>query len=296
MGSASSLARSDRKVQDVRSREGGTGGIWWFWHAVVAMVAVTTAAIVIAAVVDQAAVDRAIATEAKTYTPVPMPTTAPVPSLQSAVSVLKSQTGKAWVLAVVGDSTGAGSDRWVHRSASALSAKYGRPVELHDWDLTKNAYSAPVTIGSGSNAPITIWNGSASGMPPSYSLAHLKALVPQQPNALIVNHGHNCASGDECVQGIGQILDTLAATWSSPPAEAVILQNPRLDSTASTQDQVVAAERAAFPSTSSLTAIDVYDQFKQRDLRSLLVSDERHPNSAGSQLWADTVDAVLGAG
>lgn len=207
---------------------------------------------------------------------------------------LLGEAGRPWTLAVFGDSTGNADDEWVYLLAAQLSAKYDRPVVIHDWSVDANSYSGETPVGDGSNAPITIWNGSASGQSAGYSLSNFATIAPQQPDLAIVSHGHNETSVRQAIEEVDGLLRMVATAWPQRPAVALVLQSPRLDADAARQDQVVEALRARYTG-GAVSLIDVHAAFRSRpSLPDLLSADLLHPNAAGEQLWAETVEAALG--
>jgi microcompartment protein CcmK/EutM len=214
-------------------------------------------------------------------------------ALAPTVALLNNQQ-RPWTLSVVGDSTGAGSERWPHLLAVSMSAKYGRPVILHNWSTDTNAYGAPETVGAGQGQPIVIWNGSASGKNAAYSLANWAAMAPERPDLLIVNHGHNQGSAQEATSGAYDIVDRATNQWPNPPAVAVTLQNPTTDQNAARQESIVAGLRTEWTGK-PVTLIDAMQAFKAApNLGSLLNADGLHPDAAGSVVWVEAVKHALG--
>lgn len=221
------------------------------------------------------------------------PATKTPPTAAQAVTLLDQPT-RPWTLTVLGDSTGNESTEWVYLLGRQLSAKYSRPVVIHDWSIDTNNYSGQTPVGGGGNAPITVWNGSASGMTAGYSLQNFAAMAPQQPDLVIVNHGHNEPSADVALSEVGSLFNRVASAWPQPPAMALVLQNPRTDATAAVQEQVVQALRTHY-ADSKVSLIDAHAAFQNSGkLPTLLNPDGKHPNAAGERLWAQTVETALG--
>lgn len=199
----------------------------------------------------------------------------------------------AWTMTVLGDSTGNDGNEWVANLGRTIAADKQRPVTYYAWDADTSSYSAPVTYGEGTAAPVTIWNGSASGMGPDYSLANLPDLAANPSDLLIVNHGHNFTNPQQGDTDESKLIAATAAQWQATPAVAVTLQNPRVTN-AEAQDANLAALRGTAAS-SSYTVIDVEGAFRaQTDLAALLQADGTHPNAAGQALWSSVVNAALG--
>ncbi|WP_139318521.1 hypothetical protein [Kocuria sp. CNJ-770] len=64
---------------------------------------------------------------------------------------------------------------------------------IHTWNVDTNKYSA-ITDIPGAGEPIVVWNGFASGQSAKYSLENAKAMAPETPDLLVVNHGHGTAA------------------------------------------------------------------------------------------------------
>jgi len=265
--------------------------------AIVGLVAlaVVTAGLVTAAVAPRSS--EASTYTAQTFAPEPTaePTTPTIESADLAAAAARLQDPDVgFTMTVLGDSTGNDPDEWVGQLARSLNTDYSRTVLYNGWDAAAGAY-APATLyqGSYSSQPVTIWNGSAAGMGPDYSLANLATLAPQPSDLLIVNHGHNfdgpnTGSGQEA-----ELVTATAAQWQTTPAVAITLQNPRI-TTGEKQDANLATLASTF-ADSGYTLVDVASAFRaQPDLAAVLREDGTHPNEAGQALWIDTVRGVLG--
>lgn len=211
---------------------------------------------------------------------------------------LLDQQDRPFTVVVVGDSTGAVSGNWVRQLAERLSAKYNRPVQFHQWavETTPNGYQPVQTVGTGQNATITIWNGSASGKGIDYSLENFDSLVPadaRSADIAFINHGHNMAPATLADAG-QRLLERMSATM--PDAALVAVgQNPEGPNgpNATTQNANVTAWLSRARAEGYAT-VDVLSLFlKQDDYVPLLDSAGVHPTPAGSQLWADAVEQVL---
>jgi hypothetical protein len=257
---------------------------------------VVTAGLVIAAFAQQApatvsAEPRPTFTASSTSEP-EAPATIESADLAATMARL-DDTATPWALTVLGDSTGNDGDEWVASLARTIATERNRPVTYNAWNATTGTYAAPITYGQGNSAPVTIWNGSAAGMGPDYSLANLPALAANPSDLLIVNHGHNFASPQQGASDEAALVTATAAQWQTTPAVAVTLQNPRLTDAAA-QDANLAAVSAVVTG-SSYTVIDVTSAFRaQPDLAALLQADGTHPNPAGQAVWSQTVTATLG--
>lgn len=206
----------------------------------------------------------------------------------SSINLLKDPA-RPWSLAVLGDSTGNGPDEWVYLLAAELSEKHKRPVDIHNWILESNKYGTTTRVGSGSNAPITIWNSSASGQSAKYTLSHFDVAVPKKTDAVIISHGHNNAL-DASVD-IANLTNRVRETWKEAPALAITLQNPRTDARDSQGRALASALRQKWGSRADVELIDVRAAFEAEPDIDILVSpaDSLHPTPAGSRVWADAV-------
>lgn len=262
----------------------------------VSALGVVTAALVVAALIPTT--PPTVSAEPRptfsvTATPTPEPAaTVDSANLETAMAKLDDPTA-AWALTVIGDSTGNDGDEWVASLARTIAEEKGRPVAYRSWDPATATYSEPAIYGYGSAAPVEIWNGSASGLGPDYSLANLPALTPAASDVLIVNHGHNFNNPQQGAADVAKVITETAAVWGTTPAVAVTLQNPRI-TRGSAQDANLAALSSAFDS-SSYTLVDVADAYRaEPDLAALLQADGTHPNANGQAIWFATVYSALG--
>jgi hypothetical protein len=218
----------------------------------------------------------------------------PQPASPNAALARLDDMGRPFTVAVIGDSTGAAAASWVVDVARWLNETYDRPVTLHPWFLGEPGYGPPGTIGSASGAaPVTIWNGSASGQNVDYSREHLTAMIPAgvEPDLIMFNHGHNVAAG-ALVHEAGPFVLDLAGRF---PDSAVLLmtQNPETGDHAAAQDANMAdwrtwAERFGFP------LVDVASVFERRPgWRRLVDSTGVHPTDRGYALWAGAIEAWI---
>lgn len=217
----------------------------------------------------------------------------PFTPMNDAIARLED-TSRPWTMTVIGDSTGADQRWWVQEVVADLAQRTGRPAEVHWWSTDHNAYQQTTTL-EGNGEPIIVWNGSALGHNAGYSLDHRKALAPERPDVLIVNHGHNQASAEEAVTEIRTLLRWARAAWSEPPSLAITLQNIRTDNQAEKHEQVVDSLRHDWDKAESVVLVDVFSAFRSaEDLPSIMSSDGVHPTEKGQVLWADVVAKALG--
>lgn len=202
--------------------------------------------------------------------------------------------GTPLTIAVVGDSTGNGPDEWVYITAKAMAAA-GRLVTVHDWSLDTNTYVTEQTFGPAGAAPVVIWNGSASGKDGGYSVDNWSTMVPETPDLVIINHGHNEADRVTALDHAASLIN-LAQNYAQPAATAVTLQNPREDDKAGLHDEIAGALTTRYGAAESVTHVfDVAGAYrKSGDVTPLLNNDSFHPNAQGEQTWASVVKADLG--
>ncbi|MDO0978180.1 SGNH/GDSL hydrolase family protein [Mycolicibacterium frederiksbergense] len=192
-----------------------------------------------------------------------------------------------YVVSILGDSTGNNRDEWVHLVARRIARTYGRPVTVHDWKTEQDEYTSKV-VYDGPGAPVTVWNGSGSGKSAQYSLQWYAQMAPQQVDLTIISHSHNHPS--DAVNGIEQLVKTAGNNSVRGGAVVIVLQNPRLDDAANSQQQAVNKLRELYDNPArGVVLVDVNTAFRNGDLQALLLPDGAHPNPIGSQLWADTV-------
>jgi lysophospholipase L1-like esterase len=216
------------------------------------------------------------------------------PSVASAMELL-DDPARPFTWTVIGDSTGNGENEWVYLSAQVMSDKYNRPVIIHNWDVPSNSYISETTVGGGDNAPITVWNGSASGQNSTYSIMNFATMAPAPSDLVIVSHGHNIGVGEQTNVEMAGLLSTIN-TQTPRPAIAITLQNPRAESPEETarQESRVRSIRFFLSMNPQYTEINVYDPFMGSDLAATVGPDGIHPTDAGEALWASVVEDALG--
>ncbi|WP_375405691.1 SGNH/GDSL hydrolase family protein [uncultured Amnibacterium sp.] len=265
-------------------------GVAWYWVVAIAVLVVALLVLIVVsaarASTEQATAQRA----ASAYTPPALPTVAPVASFSQAVDRLKD-TSRPWTVAVVGDSTGYGPERWVDQFATQVSLERKRQVVLHDWNDESLQYDPAKTIGSG-GAAITIWNAAAPGRGPDYSRAHLSTMIPKgiTPDVIIINHGHNV--GPDIAVDTNGLISALRFKYRTAPF-AYTVQNPFRSDTAAEQE-ARASDELAYATEHGWRVIDVYDAFTSQPALAPLYEDDRHENAKGGLLWAQTVMKATG--
>lgn len=205
-------------------------------------------------------------------------------------------SSRPFVVVVLGDSTGNAQGEWVDVAFRSLAEQLDRPLIEHPWNLESARYGDPITANAdGDGAPLVLWNGSASGKTAAYSLRYYDSLVPEQPDALILNHGLNNVRNPDSVGGeFSDILTRTEQSWPASVGYAALLENPRFDDWAEAHDAVLSRVRSWLDDRPFVLGIDVHSTYLARaDLSSLLTVDLLHPSPAGSQVTADTVLAAI---
>ncbi|SEC59745.1 hypothetical protein SAMN04489806_3313 [Paramicrobacterium humi] len=211
------------------------------------------------------------------------------------------QRDHPFVIAVAGDSTGNEPGEWVDLAFRRLAVETDRPLVEHPWNLESNAYDPEITANSdAANAPLIVWNGSASGKTAAYSLEHIDTLLPKRPDILIINHGLNNVRKPRAVgPEFSNLLAAVEQRWPASVGYAVILENPRFDKWHEAHKRVLEDVRAWAAPRTNVLLIDVNAAYLAAEAgpASFLVGDRLHPNPSGSALTAGTVlDALTRAG
>lgn len=217
---------------------------------------------------------------------------APAPEMAATLTDIRAMVSspEALTISVLGDSTGDEPGEWVDLWARELAAR--GTVTLHFWDGAAADWNAHPTVYPGPDRAITVWNGSRAGASYAYPLEHLHRMQPVRPSFTVLNFGHN-PSPDRADEGAAELLAASDATWAAPVPGAIVLQNPSLGLWEEQTAGSVAALRGWAPGA-GYPLIDVNAAFRARGGLPGLLADDVHPNSAGQQLWADTVRAALG--
>jgi hypothetical protein len=279
----------------------GNGNSGWFARSyqgiIIALLAILAVVLVVLAMQH---VSAARVSADAVAGPIPTFSSAPIASKKqpAAALTLLDQKDRPFTISVIGDSTGAIDDNWVGQTAQWMSDKYDRPVELHQWSVRvePNAYQPVQTIGTGANAPIVIWNGSAEGKDVTYSLTNWDKLVPVDGGTFdlaFINHGHNIGVGKLVSDG-NDLLDKMTDAMTSA-AVVVIAQNPQADEGGTLGPAQETNVRAWMSSAKrqGYAVVDVLDVFLDQDDYSKLLLGAVHPNRDGFALWAQAVEKVL---
>lgn len=216
--------------------------------------------------------------------PAPTP---PKPTAPPRPAELRASFADARTVLVVGDSTGDSTGEWVDLWANDLALD--REVRLRQWGLGAPGFSADPVVSGNGRPPMEIWNLSYPGVAADY--APKLADVETKPDVAIISIGH-----DRSRQAIRRAIRTTTAAietrWGDVPT-AWVLQNPSTEPSAQAQEQAVKLIRS-LAVTEQVPVIDVHAQFLRADDLQALLVDDSLPNDAGSRLWADTVQRILG--
>lgn len=219
------------------------------------------------------------------------------------VMPLLDDSARPFTVAVISDSTGAQDDSWVQVLAQWLGKTYDRPVTLHSWavQVTPNGYLPPSAPTGGANAPIEVWNGSASGKDVAYSRDHLAEMIPvpaEQVDLLFFSHGHNVAPG-RLVQDTSNFLLPAVDTYRNATV-VVMLQNPeRPDVARRATHEANVAGLAKWAAAQGFPVIDGHAAVLALDGWETEYADDTglHPSARAHQAWAQAViDALEKAG
>lgn len=207
-----------------------------------------------------------------------------------------NEQDRTFVVQVIGDSTGNEQGEWVDIAFRALAVQLDRPLIQHPWDVFSNSYLDAITANpEGANAPLVVWNGSASGKTAEYSLLNVDALVPVEPDLVILNHGlNNVLQPAQVGEQFTSLIAEIERTWPSTIGYAALLENPRLDQHAAAHDTVIGHVSSWLAEHQEVRPIDAHSAYLESgDVAALLSPDLLHPAPAGSALTAATVLAAL---
>ncbi|MDH3022463.1 SGNH/GDSL hydrolase family protein [Gordonia alkanivorans] len=200
-------------------------------------------------------------------------------------------------ITVVGDSTANNADEWGYRLADRIASTFKRTVIVHDWSIEQSGYNREVTVGAPGRPLVDIWNGSASGKGPAYSIENWAKLSPEPAKLYLINHGHNVADPSRLVDGVNTLARDAKA--QNPLATVgIVLQNPRMDSPERQQSQQDGVDRLrSYVEHENIYGAAVIDvnraYYRAGDVALLLREDRFHPNVRGSVVAADTIAARL---
>lgn len=179
---------------------------------------------------------------------------------------------------VLGDETGDSWDEW----AFLLAESQGLPGAM--WmTQTENGYSG---AGEGTR----LWSGAMTEATADYPVERWDAMWPStEPDLVLLSYGHHYSSGDEATQSMEDLRAAITEQAPETPI-VVVLQNPQADDANASVREAI----AGWAEESGLPTIDVAAAFAESDQApENLRLDQMHPSSAGSQLWAETVEEAL---
>ncbi|WP_277454754.1 SGNH/GDSL hydrolase family protein [Janibacter sp. DB-40] len=179
---------------------------------------------------------------------------------------------------VLGDETGDSWDEW----AFLLAESQGLPGAM--WmTQTENGYS-------GASEGTRLWSGAMTEATADYPVEHWDAMWPStDPDLVLLSYGHHYSSADEATQSMEELRAAITEQAPETPI-VVVLQNPQADDANASVREAI----AGWAEESGLPTIDVAAAFAESDQApENLRLDEMHPSSAGSQLWAETVEEAL---
>ncbi|GAB3617656.1 hypothetical protein GCM10027416_22130 [Okibacterium endophyticum] len=205
-------------------------------------------------------------------------------------------TATPFVVAVLGDSTGDEAGEWVDLAFTELAELTGRTLVMHPWDKQTSGYLSEIRrFESAPNAPLVVWNGSASGETAEYSLAHLDTILPERPDVVIVNHGlNNVREPTQTAAEFTALIRAIEQRWTGTVGYAAILENPRFDEWSEAHRTVIDTVTEWAKSQETVRVIDVFAAYIGSGREpSLLLPDLLHPSVEGSRLTADVVLAAI---
>lgn len=236
------------------------------------------------------AVDTALRTERSDRAP------------EALLTKLDQASGYA-VVVVLGDSTGVGSGGdWPDELAVLLGARF--PTHKVTTRLFGGTtYGATTTVANGSaTLTLDIYNGSVSGTKADYPLTRIAAMLPAQPDLVIISYGHNNTTDTPSAfqAGIDSLVSAIRGTYPNAPV-AVSSQNPKVGSAAYiTEHAARETTKRAWAATREYGYVPAWEAFQAQTLPSAWVqADGVHPTISGttngSALWGKAVDAYLAA-
>lgn len=205
---------------------------------------------------------------------------------------------------IVSDSTGVGSARWVYLMAQQLGARFpAYTVIYHAWDPSGLAAydtgtaGTPTTIQTGTGTGnaggpfvLDVWNFAASGQSTWFGLAARwpVAIVPTNPDWIVVNHGKNegtFVAGAQIVWNtqMAALTESLMALFPTAGL-SITLQCPTVDASTRVPTGDMAAKARSyeeFAMQRGYGVINVHDAFMATgNPGALMLPDGVHPNDA----------------
>ncbi len=215
-------------------------------------------------------------------------TSAPAPAagdpLEEAREVLTGDSPTT--VAVLGDGTGESTRDWVHLWAAGLAED--RPVSVSHWDADPGTRHYPIVelSAEGTGEQVMVWNGSEGGGTAGSGLEGLDAFLPQSPDLVLLNYGHNQTEEDLAPE-LDALTDELSERYDDVPV-VLLLQNPQ----AGDANADVREAATDWAETAEVGVIDIAAAFTASE-EQLLVEGGILPDADGQQLWAETVATAL---
>lgn len=209
----------------------------------------------------------------------------------------------------VGDSTGNESTEWVYRVVQWLAYKYPEySVNYYLWDASGDTnYLTVDAIQTGTGGQtLTIWNASVAGSTTGYFQgSRFDAAIRKDADLVTISHGHNQGGGIN-TENLRQWQRNKYLSFVDEVAEAnpqagivCIMQNPKVDGAAGHPFEWQLQRALQYTKAAGWRGwgvIDVMQAFLDYDgdwETDLMYEDGVHPNPAGSQLWAEVVEAAM---
>lgn len=221
------------------------------------------------------------------------------------VVVRKLQHDEDARIVVLSDSTANADDEWPYLLGAQLGADYlTHTVRIHPAATDGNGYDTPVTLQTGSgSATLDIYNQSIAGMNSyGWHSANFGAQVTTpDPHLVIISTGHNESifTGDPLslgqprlqfrvrLLGVAELIRQAA-----PQAQMVLIaQHAWLDlggDMDAKRDEIRLLAQAR-----GYGFIDMFQTFADDPDRATYFTDNIHPNAAGQQVYADTIQAAF---
>lgn len=216
-------------------------------------------------------------------------------STQRFMAVVKNET-RDLSLMTVGDSTGDQVSEWVYLLAGYLAADFPRwTIKYRVWDVAGDAYAAEVVLSAGTGSrTLTIWNASISGSSTvSYQgLTATKVLYTSpNPDLTLIALGHNedLVEPELVFARMVALTEQLTARVAGTDV-VLVAQNPAVGNT---NQQMRAEQYREIAARRGFGFCDVQQAFiDYGDWATGLIAADgsgKHPNAAGSELWAQVV-------
>ena len=187
---------------------------------------------------------------------------------------------------------------WVYKFAEHISDAYHRLSVMHYWSKDASAYTSQISIGDPALPLTEIWVGSTGQVRAADAVSKFQSLAPQRPDIAIVNFGFYEEGYPEARQSIELLESKIKTSWVNPPAMAIVLQNPRIDTKDLTtrQFRITSGLRTQYGAPrKDVRIIDVFEAFRETAGTAELVNEDGYtPNQRGNNLWTETVKKALG--